>query len=406
MALVPRTAFPWYLGGASLWFAAASLQVFLLQWLFVGELGIRPMDYGFIRAFLETPALALLLVGGVIGDRVDRRRLLVGLSLLACIPPLAIAATADALSFWPLVAFGAALAFLQSLSDPARQSMLSAVAPTDMQRTVTVMTIVTTLTGMGGYWVGGQLEALGLRTVLAIQAACFLASGLAMLRLPPASGGSGAGVARPGGGLASGFVVLWRLPLVRNVILLNLFSSMFNAGAYLVGMPFIARDIYGGNEAFFALMMIVFTAGTVGCNVVLLALMPLRRPGRAFVAMQLTRIVILVALWLEPPQWLFFVLLAAWGVNMGVTSTVARAMVQELAPAQHRAQVLSGFLFGFMVAAPVSSLVLGAVIDFAGPTTGLLPGVPVSLLLFAGALASGLWRFESPSAAGRAGDCA
>ncbi len=398
--VAPRSPFAWYLGGASLWFAAASLQVFLLQWLFVGELGIRPMDYGFIRAFLETPALALLLVGGVIGDRVDRRRLLVGLSLLACIPPLAIAASAGALSFWPLVAFGASLAFLQSLSDPARQSMLSAVAPTDMQRTVTVMTIVTTLTGIGGYWVGGQLEALGLRTVLAIQAACFLASGLAMLRLPPGVGG---GIARARKSLASGFAVLWRLPLLRNVILLNLFSSMFNAGAYLVGMPFIARDIYGGNEAFFALMMMVFTAGTVGCNVVLLALMPLRRPGRAFVAMQLTRIVILVALWLEPPQWLFFVLLAAWGVNMGVTSTVARAMVQELAPAEHRAQVLSVFLFGFMVAAPVSSLVLGAVIDFAGPTTGLLPGVPVSLMLFAGALAAGLWRFESPSAARRAG---
>ena len=399
----PRSPFAWYLGGASLWFAATSLQVFLLQWLFVGELGIRPLDYGFIRAFLETPALALLLVGGVIGDRVDGRRLLVGLSLLACIPPLAIAATADALTFWPLVAFGASLAFLQSLSDPARQSMLSAVAPTDMQRTVTVMTIVTTLTGIGGYWVGGQLETLGLRSVLAIQAACFLASGLAVLRLPSGGGGitRGSGVTRRKGGLAAGFVVLWRLPLLRNVILLNLFSSMFNAGAYLVGMPFIARDIYGGNEAFFALMMMVFTAGTVGCNVVLLALMPLRRPGRAFVAMQLTRIVILVALWLEPPQWLFFVLLATWGANMGVTTTVVRAMVQELAPAEHRAQVLSVFLFGFMVAAPVSSLVLGAVIDFAGPTTGLLPGVPVSLLIFAGALAAGLWRFESPSAAGR-----
>ena len=399
----PRSPFAWYLGGASLWFAATSLQVFLLQWLFVGELGIRPLDYGFIRAFLETPALALLLVGGVIGDRVDGRRLLVGLSLLACIPPLAIAATADALTFWPLVAFGASLAFLQSLSDPARQSMLSAVAPTDMQRTVTVMTIVTTLTGIGGYWVGGQLETLGLRSVLAIQAACFLASGLAVLRLPPGGGGvtRRGGVTGRKGGLAAGFVVLWRLPLLRNVILLNLFSSMFNAGAYLVGMPFIARDIYGGNEAFFALMMMVFTAGTVGCNVVLLALMPLRRPGRAFVAMQLTRIVILVALWLEPPQWLFFVLLAAWGANMGVTTTVVRAMVQELAPAEHRAQVLSVFLFGFMVAAPVSSLVLGAVIDFAGPTTGLLPGVPVSLLIFAGALAAGLWRFESPSATGR-----
>ncbi len=73
-----------------------------------------------------------------------------------------------------------------------------------LQGSVTVMTTATTRTGIGGDWVGGQLEALGLRTVLAIHAACSLASGLAMLRLPPSGGGSRGLEGR----LASGFVVL------------------------------------------------------------------------------------------------------------------------------------------------------------------------------------------------------
>jgi len=142
----------------------------------------------------------------------------------------------------------------------------------------------------------------------------------------------------------------------------------------------------------------VFSAGSIGSNVVLLAFMPLLRPGRLFLLMQLTRMVILSLLVAQPSLWLFYVAMFAWGLNMGVTTTLVRTTVQELADPARRSQILSILLLSFMVTAPVSSMLLGLLIEFTTPLTALLPGIAVSLLIFLlGIWKSGLWGFESGS---------
>ena len=84
--------------------------------------------------------------------------------------------------------FGVLMAGIQSLSDPVRQSTLARVARFDIQRAVTIMTIATSLVGIGGMVVGGQLENLGLATVLIIQSLTFLTGLVAVWRLPSLPG--------------------------------------------------------------------------------------------------------------------------------------------------------------------------------------------------------------------------
>ena len=375
-----------------------TLQGFLLQWLLVFHLEVEAMELGISRALVETPPLAMLLIAGVVADRVDGRRVLIALSIAACIPPLLMAGAADRASYWIVVAFGVVMALLQSATDPSRAAMMNRITRIDIQRTVTLTTVVTMAISLGAIWLGGRLETVGIGTVLALQAALFAVSAGAVTRLSPQPPGAGVGL-----DLARGLRALWRLPLVRNVIAINFVSAMFNAGAYVVVLPLIVREVYAGDAAFLASMFIAFTIGSAGSNVVLLVLMPLRRPGRVFVVMQLTRLVILAALWAEPPAWAFFVLISCWGVNMGVTSTLARTTVQELAPGEHRAKILAILLASFMVAAPVSALILGFVVQVGGASGGLLPGVAVSLVIFLVArYSSGLWSFESPSHPGTA----
>src|SRR5690606_2684553 len=139
----------------------------------------------------------------------------------------------------------------------------------------------------------------------------------------------------------------------------NFLSSLFNAGAYVIAIPYIVKEVYLGDAAFYASVMIVFSAGSIGSNVLLLAFMPLLRPGRLFLLMQLTRVVILLVLFLQPSLWLFYLTMFAWGLNMGVTTTLVRTTVQELADPARRSQVLSVLLLSFMVTAPASSLLLG-----------------------------------------------
>ncbi|HET6473012.1 MAG TPA: hypothetical protein VFG38_14300, partial [Pseudomonadales bacterium] len=72
--------------------------------------------------------------------------------------------------------------------------------------------------------------------------------------------------------------------------------------------------------------------------------------------------------------------------------------VQELAGGEHRAQILSVLLVSFMISAPLSSLLLGNLIAGFDPLTALLPGVAMSLVIFAAGLAaSGLWQYEAPA---------
>ena len=392
-----RSAFPWYLGSSSLWLGGMSLQGLLVPWMLLGMLETTPAQFSLSRVLMELPPLVALFAGGLLADRGDARRLLIGLSAAACLPPLLMGQAS--LGFWVVVAFGMAMSTLQALSDPARQAMLSRISRIDIQRTIVVATVVTSLVGIGAFTVGGQVKTLGLETVLFIEAA-FFALGIAALQRLPAQPAYLAGPPR----VLAGFAALRRLPLVRNIIGLNFLSSLFNAGAYTVAMPLVVTHTYAGDAAFLANMLIAFTIGSIGSNVLLFAVMPLLRPGRLFALMQLTRIAILALLWLQPPVWLFFLLVFAWGLNMGVTSTLVRTTVQELAPAPVRAQVLAILLLSFMLGAPLSAALLGQIVAATDPLTALLPGIPVSLAIFlAAAFASGLWSYRSPSHPAKAG---
>lgn len=377
-----------------------SLQGFLFIWLLVGILE-RPADEaGLARSLAEFPPLAMLLLGGLLGDRYDGRSYLALMHVLIAIPPVVIAVVYAQgwLSYWWVVAFGVLMAGIQALSDPARQAMVSRVSRMDLQRAVTLMTVATSGVGLSGIYLGGRLDVLGLPTVLTCQSLMFLA-GLAAVRRLPATPANHTLRASVGHGFAEGIKAAWKTVLIRNIVGLNFLSSLFNAGAYIIAIPYIVKEAYLGDAAMLATVMIVFTAGSVGSNVVLLLFMPLRRPGRLFLLMQLTRVFILGLLWTQPTTWLFYLLMLTWGLNMGVTSTLVRTTVQELAPAAHRAQVLSVLLLSFVVSSPISSILLGVMIAQTAPLTALLPGILMSLVIFGvGFTGSGLWAYVAHAA--------
>lgn len=374
------TAFGWYLGSASVWMAGMSLQGFLFSWMLVGILEAPADAVGLARTLAEFPPLLILLLGGLLGDRVDARRLLLVMQLAMVLPPLALAALAgaDRLDYTSVVLFGIVLASIQALTDPARQAILNQITALDTQRAVTITAIVTTLVGMAGFWLGGQLETIGLPLLLLLQALLFLVGAPVTARLPQLP--PAAGLERQQ--FTAGLRAIRSSLLLRDLVALNFVSSLFNAGAYIVVLPFIVKTVYGGSAELFATVLLAFTAGSVGSNLVLLGVMPLKRPVRLLLLMQPTRALLLLALLVEPPQWLFLLLLFGWGLNTGVTSTLVRSTIQEQAPKATRAQILSILQFSFMIAVPISSALLGLLVADAEPLVGLWPGVAMSLALF------------------------
>jgi predicted MFS family arabinose efflux permease len=394
-----------YLGGAGLWLAGANLQQFLVTWLLVGILAEPGARVGAAQLAIAVPGFLLMLLGGGAGDRTDARTLLLRIHALAVLPPLTLAFALQgmALSYGLVIAFGVAVSALAGFSEPGRAALLSRVATGDIQRAVVLSTVVSALCGLAGTWLGGRIDALGLAVVLVLQAALFGAGGVVLAGVDPARTARSTpavGVQeRRLAALADGFRVLWRTRLVRDLVGLNFVSSVCNAGAWFVVYPFLITRLYAGDAGLLAGLSVVFFGGSVLSNLVLLRVLPTARPGRLYLLVQLTRVVLVGMLALQPPTWLLVVATLGWGMNMGVTNTMARALVQANAPEAHRARVLSVFILGTMAAAPLGAVLLGTLVDLAGVRAGFVPALVASgVILGLGVTVTPIWHHRDPSA--------
>ncbi len=376
--------------------AGINLQQFLVTWMLVGMLAEPGTRVGLAQFLIALPGFALMLFGGSIGDRRDGRSLLIGLHLMAFAPPLlmAVGVATLGLSYLTVILFGISVAAVAGFSEPPRSALLNRVTHGHIQTTVVLSTTVSASIGLAGTWLGGRIDAFGLEWVLISQAMLFGTGALAIAVIAPGLTRMPANArpSRPLSELADGLRVLWRTPKVRDVIGLNFLSSIFNAGAWFVVYPFLVTRAYAADAAMLAILVIIFFTGSIASNLGLLRFVPMARPGRLFLIMQITRVVIFAILWAQPPLWLMVLATIGWGMNMGITSTTARMMVQSGAPEAHRSRVLSVFILGTLSAAPLGAILLGTLVDLASVRAGFIPGLLASVVIFIiGITATTLW---------------
>lgn len=404
----PNQQLSWYSGSYSLWMIAFSLQSILVTWILVGIMNESPERVGFAQLLIGIPGLIFMLWGGVIGDKVDGRKLLIVVNFVSIIPCLllALASHSGILTFWFLIVTALIASLINAASSPVRNTILNHIAGSRLQFAIGLTTAIGFIATIAGTKLGGEIQRLGLETILYMQAMIFVLGGMVTLKLLPApparyvsQGNASQGNLSQGSALADisdGLKYIWEFKLTRDLIALNTVSSFFNAGAWMVVIPFIVIRIYAGDALFLANLMVVFNLGSVVANFVLLKFMPLKRPGKLYLIMQLTRIIILLAIWIQPDAWIFFLAVFFWGLNMGVTVTTSRSMIQEFPPAEYRSRVMSVFTLGLMSAAPVGSLILGQVIGVWGSLNALIPGIFASCLIFIwGYYSKDIWNYKS-----------
>jgi len=382
------------------------MQQLLVSWLLVGVLLLPGDRVGLAQAIIGVPGIALMLWGGASADRTDPRSLLLRVYALAPLVPAAfflytLAREPDlvAVTLW-----GLCMSTVTAFSSPAQAALLSRVAGSAVQQVVSATTAAMFVVQMVGLGLAGQLERVGLGRLLLVQAGFLLLGALATRRIeaqPVAASGPAEPVWR---GILEGLRATRRNRVVSGVVVINFVSSVFNAGAFLTVLPFIIKRVYAGDALLLATMMIVFFGGASVSNLVMLRYMPFARPGRIFLTLQLVRVGILFVLWTRPDWWLLVAAIVAWGLLMGVTSTIARAIVQESAAAEYRGRILSVFTIGLLGSAPLGALVLGPVVEAFGTLNALLPAMAVSIVLFAfGLLGTGIFGYRSDGVSDREG---
>ena len=388
-----------YLGSTAFSGVAFAMQQLLLSWILIGILELPATQVGMIQALAGIPGIFLMLLGGASADGRDPRALLIQVYSIAPIMPLLLIAiiNVNQLNIWPVIIWALGMSVVISYSSPAQQAILSRVAGQDIQKAVSATTTIGFLVQMLGLSVAGTMDELGLVPVLTFQAICVGLGAVAVRRLKPRPPELPASRQPTWKIILDGLHAVYRHKVIFQVLTINFVSSIFNAGAFATVFPFIIKRIYDGDALLLSMMMIIFYGGAAASNFMLFRMLPLTRPGRIFLIMQLSRMLILGLMWLRPEFWLMVIASIAWGLNMGVTTTLARSIVQESASEQYRARILSVYSLGLIGSAAIGALMLGWMIDMFGTLNALLPAIFISFALFLyGVFFSDVFNYESP----------
>jgi MFS family permease len=396
----------WYMDGVASWFTGVGIQGTLYPWLIAVELGESALRVGAAQTASMLPALLLMLLGGAFADRHDCRRILLQLHWMSSVPPLALALALAAgyRSYTSIVLYAIAMGCLAAFAIPARDSLLSRVAGSNLQRAVTLTITVQTVVQIVGTVIGGAAAALGAPWVLIIQAVANALGAIACWRLLPAPPAPRAPPGHATGRLteiAAGLRELLETPRLLAVSLLNVWIGLLFLGAFMVAMPLIVRDVYDGSAPEIAAingsMMLGMVAGAAG----LLARGGVRRLGRAVVLSLAVGGAMLIGVSLGPPLAVVYGLIFLFGLGGGVAMPSSQTLVQEAAPASHRARILSVYRLSFMGAAPVGAFAMGALAERLGPLQAIaIPGASMLLVLAFTLFTSDVWRYGTAAPKG------
>lgn len=355
--------------GVGAWFGAWGMQMVLFSWLIVGELQAPAERVGTAQMALVVPALFFLLIAGATADRVDRRRLLIVLHLLAGGLMLALSAAVGAglLSYPLVIGYALVMGTLAAFVFPARDALLSDVAGSNLMRAVTGVTLMQFGAQALGSFSGGAARYVGTPTALAVQASVVLLGVLALRRLPNTPAPPGGDRSLRLAEVLEGVREVAGSSVLRPVMLLGVGIGLFFMGPYFVVFPLLIRDYYHGDVAQLGLLTTMFPVGTVIASLVLLRRGKVRRKGMALVLAQAAAACCLIAISLGIPFEATLVAGLLWGICGGVFMNTGRTVFQENASPQNRARVLSVYSLGFMGAGSLGSPLAGYLAGALGP---------------------------------------
>lgn len=304
-------------------------------------------------------------LAGAVGDRFDLRRVMIGCDLVQAalvagltwlMPPLPVL----------LVLVGLRSVTGQIFAPASRAALPQVVADAELGRANAALGLGGNLGEVAGPLLAALLIPLiGIRGTLAVDAATFVLSALALTRLPRLPRG-GLGVESLLTAARSGLAATWALRPVR-VIVVGFAAVVACNGLDDVALIFLVRDDLSGSDSATALVLAGVGAGLLVGNAVIARLRPSRSMALLFVSGLVLSSAGNVLTGLAGAVVAAALLQALRGVGAAAMDVGSATLLQRMVPPDLRARVF-GNLYGLIgVAAAGSYVVGGLLVDRIGP---------------------------------------
>lgn len=221
---------------------------------------------GLVTGLQFLPILLAGPFGGVIADRVDKRRLMmVTQSVMAVLAlTLGVLVATGAIQLWMVLLLAFAFGCVVAIDNPARQSfVLEMVGSEDLPNAVTLNSVVVNAARAVGPAIGGVLIAtVGLAACFFFNGVSYLAVIVALYRMRPAELHLSKRAQRGPKQLREGFSYVWRNPELR-IPLLVMAAVGTLTYEFHVTLPLLAKFTFGGNALTYGMLSSVMGVGAV-----------------------------------------------------------------------------------------------------------------------------------------------
>lgn len=323
----------------------------------------------------DVPFLLLTLVGGVLADRLDRRRILLAsqtVQMSAAFLLAGLVAT-ETVRLWMILSLSFVVGLAQSLGMPAYQALVpTLVRKEELPNAIALNSIQFNLARV----VGPVLAGLAFYRLGA--AACFSLNGLSFLAVIAAllllTGGGGAA---SGGGepvlssLRAGLLAVRRGRGLAGLVALA-FVGSFASIPLVTFLPVFARDVFGQDAGGYSRLLAAFGAGAVAGGIGVAGLGATRRRGRIALGAYCAFGCATSAFALSRVPLLSYLLLVVAGASLMTVFSLFMTLVQSNVTDDLRGRVTSVYALAFRGGMPLGSLAAGSLSTVVGAPRVLL----------------------------------
>ena len=379
------------------------MQTIGQAWL-VLELTHSALWLGVVGALQFLPVMFFALFGGVLADRLPKRRVLLFTQSAAMIQAIimSILVATGEVRIWHVLVLALLLGLTNALDMPTRQAfVVEMVGHAELPNAIALNSSLFNMARIVGPGIGGLLIAwLGVAPLFTINAISFIAVliGLSMIDLKQlhaqarnlATVEGATGKPRTLQSLREGLSYSWHTPSILLIIAIVGIVSLFGINFNVV-LPLFATDVlHVGAEGF------GFISSAFGIGSLLSALWLAwgnNKPSIRQLLVGTTAFCIFEGLFAVSHWYLLsLVLIAAVGFAQIAFSALANTTLQTVAPNHLRGRVMSAYMLVFAGSTPIGNLFTGGVAHFFGAPIALLSGAVLSLVA---ALAG--WIYRKPA---------
>ncbi|MGA4838835.1 MFS transporter [Streptomyces sp. G45] len=334
------------------------------------------LHIGLVSLARALPTVVGVLVGGVLADRADRRRLMIvtRFPLVFVAAALMVNALLPDPRLWVIYAATAATGLLAGLGGPAMLAAIPALAGAErLAAAGALLSGSTQLAALVGPAAGGALIAgPGLAACYAVDAGGFLVFTVALffVRPLPTGAGSGRGVRQAFGSLADGLRFVRGHRVVLGLLLIDAAAMVFTMPQALY--PALADERFGGGAAAVGLL---YAAPAFGALVgAATSGWTARAGGHALVGAVLLWGAALTGVGLSSWLPLALVLLALAGLGDLISETLRSALLQHGTPDELRGRVSSLWMAQATVSPALGNAAVGFLAELTGPSAAVTIG--------------------------------